>query len=95
MVELYWQGKTNFPPELSGNTTSTHLVANQEEPGNINDEFGLQNIYIHTTKWLFTCRKILQHGADGFTSPAKEGMLRIFITLKKIHCLGQVLTRKP
>jgi hypothetical protein len=25
----------------------------------------------------FTCRKA-QHGADGFTSPPKEGVLRIF-----------------
>jgi hypothetical protein len=29
-----------------------------------------------------TCRKILPHGTDGFTSPPKEGVLRIFIALK-------------
>jgi hypothetical protein len=33
-----------------------------------------------------TCRKILRHGADGFTSPPKEVVLLIFMTLK-IHCL--------
>jgi hypothetical protein len=31
---------------------------------------------------LLTCRKILRHGADGFTSPPKKGVLRIFIVLK-------------
>jgi hypothetical protein len=29
-----------------------------------------------------TCWKILQHGADGFMSPLKEGLLWIFIVLK-------------
>jgi hypothetical protein len=29
-----------------------------------------------------TCRKILRHGNSGFTSHQKEGVLRIFITLK-------------
>jgi hypothetical protein len=28
---------------------------------------------------IFICRKILRHGADGFTSPPKEGVLRIVI----------------
>jgi hypothetical protein len=28
------------------------------------------------------CRKILQHGIDGFTSPPKEVMLDTFITIK-------------
>jgi hypothetical protein len=34
------------------------------------------------SKWYFTCRKILQHGAFSFTSPPKEGMLQIFIAVK-------------
>jgi hypothetical protein len=29
-----------------------------------------------------TCSKISRHGANGFTSPPKEGVLRIFIALK-------------
>jgi hypothetical protein len=31
---------------------------------------------------FFTCREILRHGDDGFTSLPKEGVLRIFIALK-------------
>ena len=38
-------------------------------------EFCLRNISIHA-------RKVLLHGTDGFTSPPKEVVLRIFITLK-------------
>jgi hypothetical protein len=37
-----------------------------------------------------TCRKIVQHGADGFPSSLKEGMLWIFIALK-IHYLWPCL----
>jgi hypothetical protein len=37
----------------------------------------------------------LQHRADGFTSPPKEGVLGIFIALKNHIILGRVLTRKP
>jgi hypothetical protein len=29
-----------------------------------------------------TCRKIVRHGIDDFTSPPKEGLPRIFIALK-------------
>jgi hypothetical protein len=42
----------------------------------------LANVVCHTTQGLLTCHKILWHEADGFTSPPKEGMLRIFIVLK-------------
>jgi hypothetical protein len=35
----------------------SHLVANQEE-------FGLRNIFVHTSKWYFTCCKLLRHGAE-------------------------------
>jgi hypothetical protein len=44
-----------------------------------------QNIFVHTLKGSLTCPKILQYGADGFTSHQKKGMLHIFIALK-IHC---------
>jgi hypothetical protein len=40
----------------------------------------------HTPLRYSTCRKILRHGADGFTSPPKEVVLLICMTLK-IHCL--------
>jgi hypothetical protein len=36
---------------------------------------------VHTSKGSLTCCNIL-NGADGFTSPPKEGVLRIFIALK-------------
>jgi hypothetical protein len=42
----------------------------------------LRGIFFPTSKGSFTCRKILRHGADGFTSPPREGVLRIFIALK-------------
>jgi hypothetical protein len=41
----------------------------------------LRSIFVHTSKVIFTCRKILRHGASGFTSTPKEGVLRIFIAL--------------
>jgi hypothetical protein len=47
-----------------------------------NDEFCLMKYLFHTSKGSLTCCKILHHGADGFTSPPKEGVLQIFITLK-------------
>jgi hypothetical protein len=36
----------------------------------------------------FTCRKA-RHGTDGFTSPPKEGVLRIFMA-EKSDSFGQV-----
>jgi hypothetical protein len=41
-----------------------------------------------------TCSKILRHGADSFTSPLKEVLLRIFITLKNPIVLGWVLSHE-
>jgi hypothetical protein len=38
--------------------------------------------FIRIWKWFFTCRKISRHGSSGFTSPSKEVVLWIFITLK-------------
>jgi hypothetical protein len=50
--------------------------------GKRNEKLALQYFrsYLQVT---FTSRKILQHGASGFTSPLKEGVLLIFIALKK------------
>jgi hypothetical protein len=39
----------------------------------------------HTPRGSLTCRKILRYGAESFTSPLKEVVRSIFITLK-IHC---------
>jgi hypothetical protein len=44
-------------------------------------DFCLQNISLHARKVLLHAVN-LQHGTDGFTSPPKEVVLRIFITLK-------------
>jgi hypothetical protein len=45
-------------------------------------EFSLRNIFIHARKVILHAVN-LRHGTDGgFTSPPKEMVLRIFITLK-------------
>jgi hypothetical protein len=50
--------------------------------GERNINLALQSTSVHICTLFFTCCKILWHGASGFTSPLKEGMLQIFITLK-------------
>jgi hypothetical protein len=45
-------------------------------------EFSLRNISIHARKVLLHAVN-LRHGTDGFTSPPKEVVLRIFITFRK------------
>jgi hypothetical protein len=47
------------------------------ESGETNDEFCLTNYRFHTSNEILTCRKILLRGANGFTSPPKEVVLRI------------------
>jgi hypothetical protein len=47
-----------------------------------NYEFGLRSAFVHTSKELLTCRKILRHAVDDFTSSPKEGVLRICVALK-------------
>jgi hypothetical protein len=42
----------------------------------------LRSSFVHTSQVIFTCYKILQHGASDFASPLKQGVLRIIITLK-------------
>jgi hypothetical protein len=44
----------------------------------------LESVFVHMLKGYLTCRKILQHGADGFTSRLKEGVLWIFIALGRV-----------
>jgi hypothetical protein len=60
-------------------------------------QFGLRYIFIHARKVLLHAVN-LRHGTDGFTSPPKEVVLRIFITLKNPRTLGPVastLTTSP
>jgi hypothetical protein len=61
------------PPEPSG-----------RQSGDLGEkwrQFCLRNISIHARKVLLRAVN-LRHGTDGFTSPPKEVVLRIFITLK-------------
>jgi len=80
---------------------SSHLVANQEELGERNDKFDFRNILFSYFEVIFNRRKILGHGADGFTSPPKEGVLRIFISVKNpsprhgLHPMAITLTSIP
>jgi hypothetical protein len=60
----------------------------QEELAKEIMNLALRSIFIHTSKGCLTCRKILQHGADGFTSPPKKGLLRIFIALNPSSSAG-------
>jgi hypothetical protein len=71
------------PQELSGNPTSNHLVAKQDELA-----MEIMKYLFHSSKGSLTCRKILRHQADGFTSPPKEAVLRIFIAIKNLSPLG-------
>jgi hypothetical protein len=56
-------------------------------------EFSLPNIFIHARKVLLHAVN-LRHGTDGFTSPLKEVVLRIFITFKD-PSVGRDRTREP
>jgi hypothetical protein len=51
-------GKLIHPPELSGNPTSSHLVAKQEELAKEIMNLALQSIFNDTLKGPLTCRKM-------------------------------------
>jgi hypothetical protein len=68
------------PPELSGSLTISHLVANQEDLCEVNNEFGLVKC-LFVCKRSLACRNILRHGTDEFTF-TKKGVVSIFIALK-------------
>jgi hypothetical protein len=84
MVEWYRQGKI---PDSSSRAVwqsyqQSRLVAKQEGFGEENYAFSLQSIFVNASKGSLTCRKILQHRADVFTSHPKESVLLILIALK-------------
>jgi hypothetical protein len=58
------------------------VVAKQEEMAEEMMNLALRCTFVHTSKGFSAGRKILRHGADGFTSPPKEGVLWIFIAPK-------------
>jgi hypothetical protein len=84
--ESWWNDtdreKSSFDHQRPLEILTSHLVAKQEELAKKIINFAFAKYLFHTSKRSLTCRKILRHGADGFTSPPKEGVLRIFITLK-------------
>jgi hypothetical protein len=49
--------------------------------GERSENFALQAFCSHL-QVVFTCRKILRHGASSITSHPREGVLWIFIALK-------------
>jgi hypothetical protein len=85
VVEWYRRRNAWFrPPEICGSPSSSHLAANKEELCEGSEEFDLAKYLLCSYfEVIFIFLKMLRHGADGFTSPPKEGALRIFIA--KIH----------
>jgi hypothetical protein len=79
-VEWYWLLIRS--PEPSSSPTNSHLIASRKN--------GWREWWIWPCKVFlfvlesdsFTYHKILWHGAPGFTSPLKVGMMWIFIALK-------------
>jgi hypothetical protein len=68
------------------------LESYQQLSGSKQEERALRSIFVHTCKWLFIFRKILRHGAYGFTCPPEEACYR-FVSLIKVYRLGRVWTR--
>jgi hypothetical protein len=83
MVRWWWQRNT---PDLSSWALWQFRQQNQLGASRRNGwkkwEFNHASISVHTCKDFFACTKILQHGASGFTSRLKEGVLWIFISHK-------------
>jgi hypothetical protein len=83
MEEWYTQGKipcSSTRPHWQSYQQS-NLEAKQEDPEK-EIYLTLLSILVHISKGSLTCRKILQHGTDGFISPPKEALLQSFIALK-------------
>jgi hypothetical protein len=63
------------------NSTTSHLVSNRRY-GRKEWKFNIAKYFCSYLQVICTCRKILRHGGFSFTSPPKEGVLRIFMALK-------------
>jgi hypothetical protein len=75
-----WGKLLTDPPELSGSPTSRVIW---EQVGRMDE--GVKILHIQYLRYLsqyLTCCKILRHGASGFTSHPKEGVLQIVIALQ-------------
>jgi hypothetical protein len=83
MVEWYRQRKTPYSSRRAlWQSFQQSSGSKQEEWANGIINLALGTVFVLTGKGFLAYRKILRHGADGFTSPLKEGVLRIFIALK-------------
>jgi hypothetical protein len=68
--------------KLYENPTSRQSVAKEGKLAKEIMNLILRSTFSHTSKVSLTCSKISRHGADGFTSAKKEGVLRIFMAFK-------------
>jgi hypothetical protein len=59
-----------------------HLLAKRVETGREKAAGFCLSVSLSYLKGSLTCHQVLRHGADGFISPPKEVVLRIFISLK-------------
>jgi hypothetical protein len=84
MVEWYRQGKLPIhPPERSLAILPAEPSSSKSGGSGRRDWWFLSTkCLFHTRQDSLTCCKILRHGASGFTSPPKEGVLWICIALK-------------
>jgi hypothetical protein len=82
--EIISAGKTpdSSTTALRQSYQQSHLVAKQEDLGEGNKDLAARSIFVHTSNGFLTFHKILRHEADGFTSPPKEVVLRIFMATR-------------
>jgi hypothetical protein len=81
-MEWYWHGKTDLSTRAVWQSYQQSSSSKTWGTGKGNYEFCLMKYLFRTLNVSLTCWKILQHGADVFMSPLKEGLLWIFIVLK-------------
>jgi hypothetical protein len=70
------------PSEISRNPTSSHLVASRRNGRRERWILPCEVFLFLLANDVSVCRKSLQHGASGFTSAPKEGVLLKSIALK-------------
>jgi hypothetical protein len=73
---------SNSSTSILINHQQRHFVVNHENLARNDREFCLRSICFRKSRVLLTCRKIVRHGLDGFTSSSREVVLRIFVSLK-------------
>jgi hypothetical protein len=89
--EMKSSGETPRPPHPSGSPTAETYSSEPGRSGRRKRILYTKYLF-HTTWGILTFRKVLCHGADGFTFRLKEGVLGIFSPLK-IHRLTAKVTQ--